>query len=468
MKKLLSLSMVLLLKVSLENFSISLPEGFCIATEIAESKSCKSRQVEFNSSIPVLLIIIHGTFSKADSLLDAIVFNNDTIPAGFFSNNHYNATQPIRLSFEWSGENNDNARITGGKNLAQGLNDIMHQCTQQNVQPATIILAHSHGGNVVAVASNRVNKPIDYAIFLATPVLRYDHNKKRGDETDLYLPQKINNLFLFYSTLDMVQTSGAFLNDFKRRYGPLPGISLYNIALLINGQEPGHSLYTQLINDHILELCVKIKHTYTKNRNLVAHIAPQNQIVDKIIAIKKYEPEATNPFTGISTDSLWPNWENFSYSASEVDEDKASDDARMLFNNFYKFEFTDTMPFIDRSIKALQMEVCTRAVGKMGATLALLPKEQKDSITQTCCQFDTFKTEHPNASAAVQCAKRDTLPNRSLSSSENQTFCMNVVGVPGRYLSLLPTAQRADLSKRCCSPSFKNRHPKAAGALGCQ
>lgn len=467
MKKILSI-LTLSLGLSLESFVIKLPEGFCQATEIAEKKSCLVRQAEFTSKTPVFLILIHGTFSTADSFLNTIVFNNDLIPTGFFRDNAYDTTAPIRLSFEWSGENSDSARIQGGKKLAQGLNDIMQQCQQQNLQPATIIIAHSHGGNVVAVASNTVTQPIDCAIFLATPVLRYDQNKKMGNETDLYLPKKINNLFLFYSTLDIVQTSGALSNDFKRRYGPIQGINLYNTALLINGQEPGHSLYTQLMNDHILELCTKIKNTYTKNKNLVANIAPQNQAVDKIIAIKKYEPEATNPFTGTSTDSLWPNWENFSYSASEVDEDKASDDARMLFNNFYKFEFTDTMPFIDRSIKAIQMEVCTRAVGKMGATLALLPKEQKDSITQTCCQFDTFKTEHPNASAAVQCAKIDTLPHRSLSSSENQTFCMNVVGVPGRYLSLLPTAQRADLTKRCCSPAFKTRHPKAASALNCE
>ncbi|GEM_PF-4049641 len=459
---------IALITFSLNSFVINLPQGFCDAKEVASTKNCTLRKIEFASKTPVFLILVHGTFQKSEDFLNGIVFNNDAIPAGFFGDSRYDATQPIRLSFGWTGENSDSARITGGKNLGQGLNEIMQQCGQQGIQPATIVIAHSHGGNVTAVASNFITTPIDYAIFLATPVLRYDQNKKKGTETDAYLPKNIKNLFLFYSMLDMVQTSGALSNDFKRRYGPITGINLYNTRLLLNGQEPDHStLYTQVIDDHILQLCAKIKQSYTKNRNLVANIAPKNSTVDKIVAIKKYDSTKVSPLTGASTDSLWPNWENFTYTAPEQDENKISDDARTLFNNFYKFEFIDTMPLVDRTIKSAQLELCNRAIGKLGATMGLLPDEQKNDIAKTCCPFDAFKTLHPNATRALACASRPAEPNKTLSPDENKKFCMNVVGAGGRFLSLVTPDIKKDLNKRCCSPEFKAKHPNGSQALGC-
>lgn len=450
-------------------YSIMLPEGICNATEISAKMGCGKNKLTFDSKNPVFLILIHGTFSEDEKFLDSIALNKDLIPQGFFENKEYNNSLPIKLTYSWSGKNSDSARISAGKTLANKLDFINLQCKQEKVEPKIILMAHSHGGNISAVASNLVTKPIDCAIFLAAPVLRYDQKVKSNSENDLYLPKAIKELFLFYSMQDFVQTAGALTSNFKRRYGPITGINLYNVRLLLNGQEPLHTeLYNQIIEDHILDLCSVIKKNYKKNKNLIANIAPKNPNADKLIAIKKYDPTTTNPFTGKSTDGLWENWEEFTYETGEPNEAEISDAARFTFNNFYHTEFLDTTPLLDRTLKTIQKVTCIEVIGQAGALLKKLPASTLKGASQMCCQFDEFKKKHPNATQALSCPAEPTSTAQApLSSEENRDLCLNLFGPLGRTLGGLPESAKNDLKTRCCLPDFMAKHPNASKTIGC-
>ncbi|MBY0110355.1 MAG: hypothetical protein K2X90_04560 [Candidatus Babeliaceae bacterium] len=449
------------------DYTLMLPNDFCSAHQIAQTGTCSSNKISFASNNPVFLVLVHGTFSNSQQFLKEVTLSHDPIPDVFFNETAYDNQEPVKISFGWSGKNEDRARIGGGKQLAQGLNDILQQCKKQKVTPKIIMMGHSHGGNVIAVASNFIQEPIDYALFLATPVLRYNEKIKSNTEQDLYLPKSIKNLFLFYSMTDFVQTSGALTENFKRRYGPINGINLYNVRLLLEGQEPTHSgLYAQLVEDHILDLCKKIKVFYKKNKNLVANIDPEHPNADKLVAIKKYNPQATNPLTGGSTDALWPNWETYTYTQKEPDENELSQKDRQLFYNFYKKEFLDTAPLLDRTAQGIQQEVCIGAVGKLGSALAFLPSDAKDTARKYCCWSTEFKSNHPNATRALGCPLQ-AAPTQ-LGLAEDELLCTNVVGLAGRTLVALPQSAKNELKRHCCrSATFKQKHPNAAKAIGC-
>ena len=468
MKKIYIFIGLIIVATDIFGYTIKLPAGFCEAREVAEKKSCVLRQMSFDSKNPVFLILIHGTFSNQEKFLDDIILNNDAIPEGFFSESAYNNVQPIKLTYDWGGKNSDDARIQGGKILGQGLNEIMQQCGQDGVTPKIILIAHSHGGNVIAVASNFVTKPIDCAILLATPVLRYSQTSNNNSRLDSYLPRAINQLFLFYSMRDFVQTAGSLTEEFKRRYGPINNIDLYNVHLLLDGEEPSHTaLYTQIIEDHILVLCQKIKSLYKKNKNLVANLDLKSQEVDKLVAIKKYDPIESNPLAGIAIDKLWPNWEQFTYTPQEADEDDISDKNRVLFNNFYHEEFTDVASFLDRAIKGIEQDICIQAIGKVGGGLTLVPEKSRKIAAKFCCPYKEFQTTHPNATRALQCAKQPDISTNSLTVEENRDLCMNIIGLGGRSLILVPAAAKTNLKQRCCSPEFTAKHPNASKAIGC-
>lgn len=466
MKKLML--MVLFTIVKSESYSINLPQGLCDAQEVTTQKTCTRRGIEFSQANPVFLVTIHGTFSSSQQLLKAVVLSHEKIPSNFFEDSRYNNVTPVRLTFDWNGTLSDSARIAAGKQLAHGINQIAQQCAQQQVIPKFILVAHSHGGNLVAVASHFVSKPIDYAIIIGTPVLHSDQNIKYNNDKDLYLPRAIKQLFLFYSMQDFIQTVGAGTTDFKRRFGPINGIDLYNVRLLFDGKEALHiDLYNQLVDDHILALCAHIKAMYPKNKNLVANIAPTNPMVDNLVAIRTYYTQKLNPYTGQATDALWPNWQAFTYDADKPDEAALSNKARELFKQVYGKEFTDTAPLLDRTARAGQEVVCSRIIGNAGSGLAVFNQKIKTDLGTLCCRFDSFKNQHPRASAALNCNALH-FEKETLSDKENEDLCVNVFGATGRQLGVLPTAAKDDLKKRCCKfDAFKNKHPNAAKTIGC-
>lgn len=469
MKKTLLVLAFTALTTDIKGFSFNLPDGFCDARQVSEKKNCTLRKVDFETKTPVIALLIHGTFSSAEQFLDKIFINNDPIPVNFFKDPAYNGNQPIKLTYNWTGKNSDNDRIQAGEILAKGLNSIVQECKLIGVMPKIIILGHSHGGNVIAVASNSVTNPIDCAIMLGTPVLGFNALQKGKTANSVYIPDKILELFLFYSSVDFVQSAGSMQKEFKRRYGPFPGINLYNIHLLLKGQEPSHiALYTQLIEDNILMLCQKIKSIYTKNRNLVANIDPEKKDGDKLVAIKKYDPIESNPLAGVAIDSLWPDWTKFEYTPQEVNENVQSNIDSNIFYNLYGKEFTKIAPILDRVAQGAKQDICVQAVGTPGVLLNAAPKSARDAAGKLCCGFDEFKGAHPNAAQALQCSKITTNKETALTEAENKNLCTHIIGLGGRGLFLLPKAAKNDLKARCCGfDEFKNKHPNASKALGC-
>jgi RHS repeat-associated protein len=107
---------------------------------------------------------------------------------------------------QWSGGNNHNDRMLAGNNLADMINNhVFAEGEQLN------IVAHSHGGNVVKIASHMLNEniTIDNLITLGTPV-RPDY------PTNMSV---VSNMVEVYSNNDFVQANGG--NKYQLR--ALPG-----------------------------------------------------------------------------------------------------------------------------------------------------------------------------------------------------------------------------------------------------
>lgn len=133
---------------------------------------------------PPLTVIVHGTWA-----------NNDTWwrwPAEFpqYINQHTGDVYDGQRPFTWSGDNTDEARREGGRTLLRW--------AQENPAQNLTIIAHSHGGNVVFLAS-QIGLKIQKLILMGTPI-----------RTD-YLPnmEEIKTIFNIYSTRDFVQILGA-------------------------------------------------------------------------------------------------------------------------------------------------------------------------------------------------------------------------------------------------------------------
>ena len=96
-------------------------------------------------------------------------------PGSDFAEKIHNITNdPEQRGFRWDGGNSDAARRKAAAGLASMVNNYLTQG-----KPVKIF-AHSHGGNVVALASHQFFSPIDLVVTMGTPVLpeyRFDMNK---------------------------------------------------------------------------------------------------------------------------------------------------------------------------------------------------------------------------------------------------------------------------------------------------
>lgn len=310
--------------ISLGIQPIALPKEFYILRENSLVLDSGETCIELHQEYPVFYILTHGTFSSHRSRRSGRAWGEtefvEQIPQGFFEDKRYNEQQPIRLVFGWSGQAYDVSRKEGGRALAEGINHILQEVPHAKI----IVLGHSHGGNVINVASQYVSKPIDVVIQLATPILCYNYSLEKFDNTRGYAPEKIKQLYLYYSMNDFVQCVGAGHANFKRRYAPVDGIDLYNIRLLVNGHDPLHiHMHNNTIGKEILTLSNKIQHLYTVNKNLIANIVDKDYLqqeqenialrnADGAVCIRPYNPQTTGIFTGKSTDQFWPEWNNLS------------------------------------------------------------------------------------------------------------------------------------------------------------
>lgn len=164
-------------------------------------------------------IIVHGTWSRPFTW---------HMPGGSFYESIASVSQPGTVSFFlWSGENNHNARVAGGKKLAHYIQEFYPEDAEIN------LICHSHGSNVGILASQEL--------------ARDSQNKHRihsffalGTPTDIrkYMPN-MNAVTYFYNLFsynDYVQPVFGF---FDREYPQHDRIA--NICITINGKEPRHA-----------------------------------------------------------------------------------------------------------------------------------------------------------------------------------------------------------------------------------
>jgi|GEM_PF-6657611 hypothetical protein len=334
-----------------------------------------SAKIEIADEEPIFYILVHGTFSSETDSKDPemIYWGEDefieNVPKDFFGPNTNPEKAPIRVSFRWSGNMSDDARKKGGKKLAEAIRQLYDAFPNAYV----ICCGHSHGGNVMNVASQDLDDKhtIDFAIQLATPVMCYNEKKEVFDNTSGYYPNSkaINTLMIFYSEYDFVQTGGAGQVNFKRRYAPIPGIDLYNVRMRkLRGKDDLHvHMHDDVIGRKILQLCNKIKQTYKGNKNLIADITPAErrrksaeerkvsvtpaELEMPLVSIKPYSGKKKSTvkamFQGISTDALWPDWTG-KYPA----EIAASNIDAAIFEKIFGFSIDQRLSDVDRSIDA--------------------------------------------------------------------------------------------------------------------
>lgn len=186
-------------------------------------KECGIRHVlkftpEQYENKPIALIIVHGTYA-ADSTeyLDA----NER----FFTSLKKCAEKLAQMQkapmwlivYRWSGINSHEARREAGNNLAKIL--------QLFNGFSLFTVGHSQGGNVINIASNQVDAPIELMMHFAVPVML------RGED---YKPNNFMLLCNFYSAHDLLQLIGAHdiatafkQSFFTRSFGHLSSIRAY-------------------------------------------------------------------------------------------------------------------------------------------------------------------------------------------------------------------------------------------------
>jgi hypothetical protein len=337
-----------------------------------------AKTIEINDNEPIFLVMVHGTFSSETDSADPemLYWGEDEfiekVPKNFFGPNTNPEKTPIRLTFRWSGNLSDDARKKGGKKLGESIAELYAQFPNAYV----ICAGHSHGGNVINVASQYLNEKqtIDLVIQLATPVLAYNAKKDTFDNATGYYPNSkaIDTLMIFYSEHDFVQSGGASNSSFKRRYAPIAGIDLYNVRLRkLRGVDDLHvHMHDDVIGKKILQLCHKIKSVYKGNKNLIADITPAprrekfiqerkasfpgmniNEILElPLVCIQPYKGEvskgflnsikstAKQTFQGRPTDSFWPNW-----TGKYPSEIEASNKDARIFKDIFGFSMDEKL-----------------------------------------------------------------------------------------------------------------------------
>ena len=127
----------------------------------------------------LVTIYVHGTWSSGE----------EAFPEDFRKTVNKYFVDSNEIIFNWSGKNRDSARKSAGAQLAQVINSYSQNHPYESIN----IVAHSHGGNVALIASNKAS--INNLVTLGTPI---QSSYNRGSN----LTKWIN----IYSTGDRVQT----------------------------------------------------------------------------------------------------------------------------------------------------------------------------------------------------------------------------------------------------------------------
>lgn len=349
----------------------------------------KFETIDISDDEPIFYILVHGTFSAEDDT--PVPERNfwgeaefiERVPRDFFGEGSNFEKAPFRFAFGWSGAWDDNKRKKDGEKFAAGIRYFKRMFPKSRI----ICLGHSHGGNILNAASQHLKSDdaMDYVIELATPVLTYNAKKEQFDKSSGYYPNAngIGTLMLFYSEMDFVQSLGAGHTSYKRRFGPIAGIDLYNVRLRkLRGKDDLHiRMHDRVIGKKILSLCDTIKKKYRRNKNLIADItaadrrkktidalSPKqrkklsddlqsyNRTMDMLleqplIAIKPYSGSKSSMskwFTGESTDAFWTDW-----NGKSLEEEKRSKEDATLFKDIFGFDIDSQLSLAERSARAV-------------------------------------------------------------------------------------------------------------------
>ena len=225
-----------------------------------------------NADKKILIVVAHGTWSSKSEQFhhqNDSEFNNILLYAQ--QEAEQKKTTVDVLSWQWTGDDLDTARTASGQSLALLLNNI-----KQNYSHVATV-AHSHGANIINIASHYTNFDIDRMIHFAVPVVISDDN---------YLPNKVKEVFNFYSTGDAVQYLGSINRNLSyvksliaygscRKY-PLEYIQahrrIYNIRTQVNGANPGHSDLRAPLLSRLPAIIAGIKNNYNYQDDLDINI----------------------------------------------------------------------------------------------------------------------------------------------------------------------------------------------------
>lgn len=163
----------------------------------------------------------------------------------------------VVVPFRWSGGCGHEARVKAAHNLVKLIKTY-------DISTAIFVIAHSHGGNVVTLASHFLgheegNKHSIRALFaLGTPVMNN------------YLPNMkvIQYLYNLFSFEDIIQTVlGLSVREFPEHK------RIANLRVVINGKEPDHAgMHHPLIGKWIAYIHQHFKQ-YLENKHIIGHLS---------------------------------------------------------------------------------------------------------------------------------------------------------------------------------------------------
>jgi hypothetical protein len=187
---------------------------------------------------PIIFYVVHGTWSDGNPEYFDQSCEEFQATIEFVRELAERYAQPVEIvSFRWSGEDSIEARQEGGDRLRK-LTDRHYQTN--NGYSVVWAYCHSHGGNIVNIASQDV--AFDTCIYCATPVVE--------GTLRMYRPLYIKRLYHMYATSDPIQQAGSFdrrsLSTFfahrgnGRVYQAQEDKRILNMRLQCDGKGPGH------------------------------------------------------------------------------------------------------------------------------------------------------------------------------------------------------------------------------------
>lgn len=268
---------------------------------------------KLRSTKKILVLFIHGTFAH-----DREKFKSDQLQAFKEVLDYAQLVAHSRMqtcdvvSWSWNAYNSHIEREHAGKQLAELIDKQHHNYDH------VITIGHSHGCNVINIASHHLKKTyIDTAIYFACPV--------RGDNKDYIPTDRIKTIYNFYSSADKIQWVGAIDDtSYYTMFGSFiagsprlldsnrADINIINIDTKADGITMGHSSILGALGA-LYNIIKTIEGHYPGCHNLVAHTQSANgKIIDILVALAPSET-----LGNITNQALKANMREYSDSVLE-------------------------------------------------------------------------------------------------------------------------------------------------------